>query len=122
YIGAGDVPLTQLYKESGFKPVPISVVAILPGLQTGLIAAFNATPLAALAFQWFALAPHMADLRWAPLTGATVIDKRAWLGIPENLRPKILAAAKEAGMNLRDEIRRLNDDAVKVMVKNGLKV
>jgi TRAP-type C4-dicarboxylate transport system substrate-binding protein len=64
----------------------------------------------------------MADLRWAPLTGATVIDKKVWLGIPENLRPKILEAAKEAGKNLRDEIRRLNDDAVKVMVKNGLKV
>ena len=62
YIGAGDVPLTQLYKEAGFRPVPISVVDILPGLQTGLIEAFNATPLAALAFQWFALAPHMADV------------------------------------------------------------
>src|SRR4030067_516821 len=64
YIGAGDVPLTQLYKEAGFKPVPISVVDILPGLQTGLIDAFNATPLAALAFQWFALAPNIADPRW----------------------------------------------------------
>ena len=122
YAGAGDTRLLQLYKETGFNPVPLSTVDILPGLQSGLINAFDTTPLAALAFQWFALAPHMADLRWAPLTGATVIDKRAWLGIPENLRPKILAAAKEAGKSLRDEIRRLNDDAVKVMVKNGLKV
>src|SRR4030065_635572 len=55
YIGAGDVPLTQLYKEAGFKPVPISVVDILPGLQTGLLAELNATPLAALGLQWFAL-------------------------------------------------------------------
>ena len=122
YAGAGDTRLLQLYKETGFNPVPLSTIDILPGLQSGLINAFDTTPLAALAFQWFGLAPHMADLRWAPLTGATVIDKKAWLGIPENLRPKILAAAQEAGMNLRDEIRRLNDDAVKVMVKNGLKV
>jgi TRAP-type C4-dicarboxylate transport system substrate-binding protein len=122
FISAGDTNLIQLYKETGFNPVPLSSIDILPGLQTGLIDAFDTTPLAALAFQWFGLAPHMADLRWVPLTGATIIDRNAWLGIPENLRPKILEAAREAGKNLHGEIRWLNDEAVKVMVKNGLKV
>jgi TRAP-type C4-dicarboxylate transport system substrate-binding protein len=122
FVWAGDTNLIQLYKETGFNPVPLSAIDILPGLQTGLINAFDTTPLAALAFQWFGLAPHMADLRWVPLTGATIIDKKAWLGIPENLRPKVLEASREAGKNLREEIRRLNDEAVKVMVKNGLKV
>jgi len=122
FVWAGDSTLVQLYKETGFNPVPLSSIDILPGLQTGLINAFDTTPLAALAFQWFGLAPHMADLRWVPLTGATIIDKKAWLKIPENLRPKILEAASKAGKNLRGEIRRLNDEAVKVMVKNGLKI
>jgi TRAP-type C4-dicarboxylate transport system substrate-binding protein len=122
FVGAGDTNLTQLYKEAGFNPVPLSAIDILPGLQSGLINAFDTTPLVALAFQWFGLAPHMADLRWAPLTGATIIDRKAWQAIPENLRPKILEAAREAGKHLRVEIRRLNDDAVKVMVKNGLQI
>ena len=122
YVGAGDDSLTQLYKEAGFRPVPISVVDILPGLQTGLIDAFNATPLAALAFQWFALAPHMADLKWAPLTGATIIDKRAWERIPEDLRQRILEVSRDASQRLRREIRNLNEEALKVMAKNGLKV
>jgi TRAP-type C4-dicarboxylate transport system substrate-binding protein len=122
YIGAGDEPLTQLYKEAGFRPVPISIVDILPGLETGLIDAFNATPLAALAFQWFALAPNMADLKWAPLTGATIIDKRAWERIPEEVRPKILEVSRSASERLRHEIRSLNDQAMKEMVKNGLKI
>ncbi len=122
YVGAGDESLTQLYKEAGFRPVPISVVDILPGLQTGLIDAFNATPLAALAFQWFALAPHMADLKWAPLTGATIIDKRAWERIPADVRPKILAVSREASRKLRREIRSLNEEALKAMLANGLKV
>ncbi|HEU5361343.1 MAG TPA: TRAP transporter substrate-binding protein DctP [Candidatus Deferrimicrobiaceae bacterium] len=122
YIGAGDVPLTQLYKEAGFRPVPISVVDILPGLQTGLIDAFNATPLAALAFQWFALAPHMADLKWAPLTGATIIDKRAWEKIPEGIRPKILEISRDASERLHREIRNLNEEAMKAMIENGLKI
>ncbi len=122
YVGSEDANLVQLYKETGFRPVNLSVVDILPGLQTGLINAFDTTPLAALAFQWFALAPYMADLNFAPLTGATVIDKRAWEKIPADLRPKILAASQAGGQRLRGEIRKLNDDAVKVMVKNGLKI
>ncbi len=122
YVGAGDETLTQLYKEAGFRPVPISIVDILPGLQTGLIDAFNATPLAALAFQWFALAPHMADLRWAPLTGATIVDKRAWEKIPEGMRGKILEISRNASERLHREIRNLNEEALKVMVKNGLEV
>jgi len=122
YVGAEDATLFQLYKETGFRPVNLSVVDILPGLQTGLINAFDTTPLAALAFQWFALAPNMADLKFAPLTGATVIDKRAWEKIPAALRPKILEASRAGGIRLRGEIRKLNDEAVKVMVKNGLKI
>ncbi len=122
YIGAGDEPLTQLYKQAGFQPVPISIVDILPGLQTGLIDAFNATPLAALAFQWFALAPNMADFKWAPLTGVTIIDKRAWEKIPEELRPKILKVSRDASERLRREIRNLNRKAIQAMVKNGLKI
>lgn len=122
YVGAEDATLVQLYKETGFRPVSLSVVDILPGLQTGLINAFDTTPLAALAFQWFALAPYMADLRFAPLTGATIIDRRAWRKIPADLRPKILEASREGGKRLRGEIRKLNEEAVKVMVKNGLKI
>ncbi len=122
YVGAEDATLVQLYKETGFRPVNLSVVDILPGLQTGLINAFDTTPLAALAFQWFALAPNMSDLRFAPLTGATVIDKRAWEKIPADLRPRILDAARAGGKRLRGEIRKLNDEAVKVMVKNGLNI
>ncbi|NNF84263.1 MAG: TRAP transporter substrate-binding protein DctP, partial [Deltaproteobacteria bacterium] len=113
---------TQLYKKAGFRPVPISVVDILPGLQTGLIDAFNATPLAALAFHWFALAPNMAKFKWAPLTGATIIDKRAWKKIPEELRPTILEVSRAASRRLQREIRNLNAEAMKAMVENGLKI
>jgi TRAP-type transport system periplasmic protein len=122
YVGAGDDALTQLYKEAGFRPVPLSVVDILSGLQTGLIDSFNATPLAALAFQWFAFAPHMSDLLWAPLTGATVIDRRAWERIPADVRPKLLEISRAASRSLRREIRRLNEEALEVMVRNGLKI
>jgi TRAP-type C4-dicarboxylate transport system substrate-binding protein len=119
---SGDTNLVQLYKETGFHPVPLSTNDLLPGLQTGMVNGFTSTPLVALAFQWFGLAPNMADLRYAPLTGATVIEKRAWEKIPPGLRPKLLEASRRAGLRLRAEIRRLNQEALGVMVKNGLKI
>jgi TRAP-type C4-dicarboxylate transport system substrate-binding protein len=119
---AGDTNLVQLYKETGFHPVPLSTNDLLPSLQTGMVNGFTSTPLVALAFQWFGLAPNMADLRYAPLTGATVIERRAWEKIPPGLRPKLLEASRRAGLRLRTEIRRLNQEALGVMVKNGLKV
>ena len=118
----GDPTLLELYKEVGFRPVPLSVNDLLPGLQTGMVNGYNATPLVSLAFQWFGLAPHMADLRWAPLTGATVIEKKTWEKIPADLRVKLLEASRTAGGRLHVEVRRLNQEAIGVMVKNGLKI
>jgi TRAP-type C4-dicarboxylate transport system substrate-binding protein len=119
---SGDTTLVQLYKETGFHPVPLSTVDLLPSLQTGMVNGFGSTPLAALAFQWFGLALNMADLRYAPLTGATVIEKGVWEKIPAELRPKLIEASRAAGQKTRVEIRRLNQEALGVMVKNGLQV
>lgn len=122
FMWSGDTTLIQLYKETGFHPVPLATSDLLPSLQTGMVDGFASTPLAALAFQWFGLAPNMADLRWAPLTGATVITKAAWEKIPAGVRPKLMEASRDAGRKLRLEIRRLNQEATEVMVKNGLKI
>ena len=54
--------------------------------------------------------------------GATVVRKDAWEKIPADLRPKLLAIAKELGKKVDGEVRRLNGDAVTAMEKQGLKV
>ena len=122
YITAGDAEAENLYKLAGFKPVPLASTDILASLQTGMIDAFDVPPLFALSSQTFALAKNMNDIPWAPLVGATVIEKKAWEKVPEDLRPKLLAAAKLAGEKFRGEIRKLSDDAIKEMVKRGLHV
>jgi len=122
FVGTNDSTVVQLYKEIGFNPVQLSAMDILQSLQTGMLDAFAATPLAALAFQWFALAPNMTDLRFAALTGATIIDKRTWEKIPAEFRPRIMAASRASEAPVKEEVRRLNAEAVAVMQKNGLKI
>ena len=122
FVWAGDNDAVELWKTAGFHPVPLPATEILTGLQTGLINAFDTTPLLALSSQWFGLAPHMLDLRWAPLVGATVMTKKAWDRIPIGARPAVLQAAAEAGDRLKGDIRSANDKAIAAMREHGLKV
>lgn len=112
----------QLWKKLGFNPIPLSVVDIIPALQTGMITAYQAPPIAALASQWFAFSGSMTDLRWAPLTGATVISQRTWSKIPPALRPELARIAREAGQRLRESVRRLERDAIAAMRERGVQV
>jgi len=122
FVWAGDNTAIDLWKAAGFSPVPLASTDILPGLQTGLINAFDTTPLLAASSQWFGLAPHMLDLKWASLVGATVITRKAWEAIPAAARDAVKRAALEAGERLKGEIRAANDKAIAAMQKRGLTV
>jgi TRAP-type C4-dicarboxylate transport system substrate-binding protein len=122
FVWAGDNKATDLWKSAGYTPVPLAATDILPSLQTGLINTFHATPVSALSFQWFALAPHMTELHWAPLIGGAVLTQKAWDAIPEASRPAIEAAAVEAEGRMKAEIRTADDKALQVMKTKGLSV
>jgi len=122
FVWAGDNDAVELWKTSGFHPVPLATTDILPGLQSGLINAFDTTPLLALASQWFALTPYMLDLKGAPLVGATVVTRTAWERVPAQARPFLLDAGAAAGVRLRDDIRAANELAIEAMKKRGLTI
>jgi len=118
----GDPAAAAGFREVGFNPVAIPSVDMIPSLQSGLIDGFPNTPLYALSAQWFALAPNMLDVPWAPLVGATVISNDIWDQIPAQYHEEFMAAAREIGTGLRDEIRRQDAKAITVMKKYGLNV
>jgi TRAP-type C4-dicarboxylate transport system substrate-binding protein len=64
----------------------------------------------------------MSDLKWAALIGGTVISKKSWNKIPEKYRPELEKIAAKRGEDMKLKIRALEGEAVKIMVKNGLKV
>ena len=119
---AGDPETEELYKDFGFQVIPLPYTEVLTALQTGLIEAVQGPPLYAMVEQWFGLATHMTEVKWAPLVGATVISEPAWERIPATMRPQLLEAARTAGRRLLTEIRQLNEDAVPAMSKRGLNV
>ena len=122
FTSAGDPEGERLYKEFGLKVVPLAVTDLLPSLQTNMIEAFDVPPLFALLDQSFGLAKNMIEVKWAPLAGATVLSRKTWERVPEDLRPKLLEAARQAAAGMRSDIRRMGDDAVREMQKRGLTV
>lgn len=122
FVWAGNDRMTGLWREHGFRPVPLAATDILTGLETGLFEALPSTPIAALSLQWFRSAPHMIDLPLAPLIGATLIDERAWQRLPEAQRAGLLASATRPGRRFVTEIPTAERQAVAEMKRRGLTV
>lgn len=118
----GDPAAVEMYQRGGFKPVVVAATDVLPSLQSGLIDAFPSTPLAALAVQWFGLAPNMLDVPWAPLLGATIITDAAWASIPEKYHAALKESAARNGTEIKDTVRKQDTKAVEVMQRYGLTV
>ena len=120
FVWAGDTATFDAWKACGYHPVALAATDILTALESRLINAVPTTPLAALSFQWFGVAPHMTDIKWLPLVGATVISMRTWNAIPDALKPQLLQAARDVGARLRQQARPLEDRAIAAMVSHGL--
>lgn len=122
FLWAGDPESKEAFEAAGFQPVPMSATDVMSGLQSGLVDWFGTTPLYALTSQWFGLADHMVAVKWSPLNGATIISRKAWEKIPEELRPELMRIAQEEGEKVRKEVRALGDKAIEAMKERGLKV
>jgi len=122
FTWAGDNDTLELWKANGFRAVPLAATDILTGLQTGLIDAVPTTPLYALLNQSFGIARNMIDVKWAPLIGATVITRRQWDSLPPAQRSEMMSAARDAGVGMREGIRKMGDEAIATMQKRRLQV
>ncbi len=114
--------IEKLWKRMGFQPVPLSSVDILPGLQTGMISAFQSPPLMALGNQWFPFTGWMSDLTWGPVLGATVVRAETWNRISPETRAVLEAIIRDKGVEMIAVVRRMEREAVAAMVEYGLKV
>lgn len=119
---AGDSKGLALWRAAGFNVVPLPGPELVTGLQTKLVNAFDVPPYYALLIQAFRHTDYMIDMKWAPLPGALIMNKKTWNKIPEDLRPALMAEAGKFAVRFREETRKMDVDAVKAMQKRGLTV
>jgi TRAP-type C4-dicarboxylate transport system substrate-binding protein len=122
FVWGSDGRLSKWYQELGLQPVALSGADVLTGLQTGLIEALPATPLAALSLQWFRPAPHMLDHRFAPLLGGLLLTRSSWEKLSADDRREVVRLARESETKLFAEIPKREEEALTEMQKRGLVV
>jgi TRAP-type C4-dicarboxylate transport system substrate-binding protein len=122
FTWAGNAFQVDLMRSLGYNPVPLETADILPGLRTGLITAIPIATNQAMLGQIYTAAPYMLDLKWAILSGATIVRKDVWDKIDPEAQGKMLAAAAVAGEKLRAAGRKEDEDAITAMKSKGLKV
>jgi TRAP-type C4-dicarboxylate transport system substrate-binding protein len=122
FIWAGDDKMVQLWKATGFQPVPLAATDILPSLQTKMIDALPTTPLAANSLQWFRATPYMANAGLGPLIGGLVIRKTDWQKLSDADRATIQAACLKAEKLLENQVPAQDSSSVVQMSQRGLTV
>ncbi|GMV43653.1 MAG: hypothetical protein AMXMBFR64_53690 [Myxococcales bacterium] len=108
--------------RAGSNPVPLGVPDVLPSLNTGLIDGFYASPLAAIALQWFTKAKYMTKDPVALGIGATVISKAQWDAIPAEDQAILRRVADKWHKILIKKVRQDNARSFDLLQKQGIQL
>jgi TRAP-type C4-dicarboxylate transport system substrate-binding protein len=124
YTTEGNPKMVQWYTANGFHAVPLAAGEIPKQLTlpSGAINAAPIPPVYAVALQIFKDAPHMLDVRLAPLVGATVMTDAAWNKISPEDRAKMLAAASVMEQQINTQAPGLDAKSIAAMKTAGLQI
>ncbi len=111
-----------IFDEAGVKAVPLSVPDVLVGLQTGLVEVVYAPPTGAVSLQWFTKIKYLTDVPLVYLAGGVVVKKEVFKQIPLPLQNSILEMFQSHLDQLKTITRNENQDAIKAMMKQGVKL
>jgi TRAP-type C4-dicarboxylate transport system substrate-binding protein len=114
-------PVAEIFLDSfGIRTFPLHITDVNTGLETGMIDAFYAPPLAAVAFQWHSRADHILDHPMVNSTGALLMNRRMF----DQLVPVHQEILREAAQKYTAELVRLsrrdNAEALEVLKESGV--
>ncbi len=122
WLWGEDKIVKAMFRKLGVNGVPMGVPDVLPALNTGRINACYASPLAAVALQWYTKVKFSTSMPMAYGIGATIVRKAVWDKMsPEDqkLSEKIF---KLQAVKLRKAVRKDNERAFKAITRAGVTV
>jgi TRAP-type C4-dicarboxylate transport system substrate-binding protein len=118
-----DSPMSKaIFDEAGVKAIPLTIPDVLVGLQTGLVEVVYAPPAGAISLQWFTKIKYLTDVPLIYLAGGVIVKKDLFRQIPQTSQDFILQSFQQHLDQLKVITRNENRDAIKVMVRNGVKI
>ncbi|MGD1971032.1 MAG: TRAP transporter substrate-binding protein DctP [Desulfobacterales bacterium] len=118
-----DAPMTRLiFEEANVSAIPLSVPDVLVGLQTGLVDVVYAPPSGAISLQWFTKTRYITDVKLIYLIGGVVIKKKVFDKLTPAHQKIVMDVWQRQMIRLKQKIRRENQEAMQVMVDQGIKI
>lgn len=120
WIWEGDPIAEETFKAIEIKPIPLSITDVLTSLETGMINGFYASPLSAIALQWFVKTKYVFSVPITKATGAVLISAKIFNKLSQNDRKILLNAGKNYLRKLSLTSRSDNEKAINILKKEKL--
>jgi TRAP-type C4-dicarboxylate transport system substrate-binding protein len=111
-----------IFREADVAAIPLSLPDVLVGLQTGMVDVVYSPPTVAIALQWFTKVKYLVDVPLSYIGGGIVVRKDTFKKLPLSFQNIILESFRRNLDQLKIINRRENQEAIKVMQKNGVKI
>ncbi|MFQ6618967.1 MAG: TRAP transporter substrate-binding protein DctP [Fidelibacterota bacterium] len=122
WVWEGDPLARSTFESLGFSPIPLTITDVFTSLQTGLINGVYASPLGAVALQWFTKVNYMLDHPVTNSAGALLMTKKRYESIPEEYREIIIEAGQKNMSKLIKLTRKENLEAIEAMRGAGVQI
>ena len=122
WMWEGDPLVQATYRGLGVSPHPLSVTDVLLSLQTGMVDTVYASPMGALALQWYTKVKYMSELRMANATGGVLMTKRVFDRLSDKNKKAVREISRRYLKKLVQKIQTDNDQSITLMKQNGLKI
>ena len=114
-------PITDmLFSLAQVTSVPLTIADVLLGLQTNLVDVVYAPPAAAIVLQWFTRVQYINKLPINYTLGALLVDAKSFSQLAPDHQVLLRQIAAKEMRALSLTTRRENEEAIQVMLANGL--
>jgi TRAP-type C4-dicarboxylate transport system substrate-binding protein len=108
------------WKKLGASSVAIAIPEVLPALQTGVVEAFDNTPLFTLAAEWQTAVKFYSVTNHIYQPGAIIYSKKFWDKLSEADRKILMGPGNAQAIDVRANVRRLGTSLIDVLKESGV--
>jgi len=120
WMPEGDPVSQVVFHKAGVSPIPLGISDVLLALETGLVDVVYSPPLAAIALQWFTKIKYITRVPLSYALGGVVMTRKAFERIPQNHQETLKEIFCENIAALSAQTRRDNEEALRVMEREGI--
>jgi len=122
WIWSGDQLAEIFYRAFRITPIPLAAPDVLTSLQTGVVDAVYASPLACVALQWVTRVKFMSDVPVTHGISAVVVTDKSLAGVSDADRAVLKELTRKHLADLTAKTRTQNIEAMAEIKKEGVQV